>query len=64
MEEISIFDIVIGQIVITVVAFLCKDMQKKLKNEDDELYEFYVFSILALYSTFNIICLICLALQG
>jgi hypothetical protein len=59
MEEVNIFDIVIGQIVITAVAFLCKDMQKKLKKEDDEFYEFYVFSILAIYSLFNIICLIC-----
>lgn len=60
MGEVSIMDIVIGQIVITAVAFLCKDMQKKLKKEDDEFYEFYVFSILAIYSLFNIICLICL----
>ena len=48
MGEVSILDIVMGQIVITAVAFLCKDMQKKLKKEDDEFYEFYVFSILAI----------------
>lgn len=66
MREVNLFNIVIGQVIITTVAVLCIDIQKKLKNDDDFnfMYEFCVFIILAFYSLFNIICLICFVLQG
>ena len=66
MREVNLFNIVIGQVIITTVAILCVDVQKKLKNDDDSclIYEVVVFIILALYTLFNIICLICFVLQG
>lgn len=66
MREVNLFNIVIGQVIITTVAILCVDVQKKLKNDDDSciIYEVVVFIILALYTLFNIMCLICFVLQG
>lgn len=66
MREVNLFNIVIGQVIITTVAILCVDVQKKLKNDDDIclIYEVVVFIILALYTLFNIMCLICFVLQG
>ena len=66
MREVNLFNIVIGQVIITTGAILCVDVQKKLKNDDDSclIYEVVVFIILALYTLFNIMCLICFVLQG